>query len=64
MLALDENAVFQDNLIDTNVFQLYDIITPGEKRKDNINIVDMKQNYKEEFDRPTFIQKVIKPKST
>ena len=64
MLTPDENALVQDNLTDNNGFKMYDTITPGETRKDNINIVDMKQNYKGEFDRPNFIQKVTKSKST
>ena len=64
MLTLYTNAVVQDNLTDTDGFQLYTPIASVEAREDDPNIYSTKRNYKEEFERPPFIQKVTKPKLT
>ena len=53
-----KNAVEQDNLIDTDIFKLYDQIAYRSAREENQNIESTKQNYKEKFNWTPFIQKV------
>ena len=62
MLTPDENAVVQDNLTDTNEFQLFDTISPRETRKENIDIVDMKRtaNYHKKVTNQNPLEAIVK----
>ena len=62
MITTYDDAVFKYNLTDTDGFQFYTLIAYGEAREDDPNIEATKQNYKDEFERPPFIQKVTNHK--
>ena len=64
ILTPDKNAAVQYNYTDTDGFRLHAPIAFVAAREYNPNQVDTKLNYKEDFDRTSFIQKVINMKFT